>query len=205
MLSLSLAKKTWLHPVPAYLKILALLVSSTLLFPVDNMVWLIGALVGIMVLNASLGKQAVLQTLHFLKPLAVMVCLLLIFHLVFGDLEEGLRIGIKLLGLVMLANLLTMTTALGDMLAIVEKMIRPLARFGVNPKVVSIAVALVIRFVPVLMQRAESLIDAWRLRSKRKPRWHVIMPIGLSLIDDSEKVADALRIRGAINNFDRRK
>jgi biotin transport system permease protein len=59
-----------------------------------------------------------------------------------------------------------------------------------------LAVALVIRFIPVMQDRTEQISQSWRARSARRAGWRVLMPATLAALDDAEHVAEALRARG---------
>ncbi len=203
MLSLALARQTWGHRLPAWLKLVALLGLSIALFPVGDPLVLGAALAVVLALTASLGPDALRQTGRFLIPLWPMLALLLAFHLLFADLADGIVIAVRLLTLVMLANIVTMTTALSDMMHLVERVLSPLKSLGVNVRAISVAMGLVIRFTPVLLQRAHVLLDSWRARSHKRARWHIVVPIGLSVFNDAEQVSDALRARGGITQLNR--
>src|SRR3990167_6591155 len=56
--------------------------------------------------------------------------------------------------------------------------------------------AVVIRFIPVMQDRAEQISQSWRARSARRAGWRVLMPATLAALDDAEHVAEALRARG---------
>jgi biotin transport system permease protein len=105
---------------------------------------------------------------------------------------------LRLVTAVALANLVTLTTRLDAMMAVVERAARPLERFGLSPRVLAVAIALVIRFTPVLLLRAGQLMEAWRARSPRRPGWRVVVPVTLAALDDAEHVAEALRARGGL-------
>ena len=62
----------------------------------------------------------------------------------------------------------------------------------------SLALALVIRFIPVMLTRTEAISLAFRARSPRRPGWRLLMPVSLAALDDAEHVADALRARGGV-------
>ena len=91
-----------------------------------------------------------------------------------------------------------MTTPLQGMIAVLERLAAPFARLGLKPHVLAVSIALVIRFTPVLLARAERLAEAWRARSPRRPGWRVVVPLALGAIDDAEQVAEALRARGGL-------
>ena len=84
------------------------------------------------------------------------------------------------------------------MMALVERLAAPLARVGVAPRVLALAMALVIRFTPVLMGKAEMLTQAWRGRATGRAGWRIVVPLVLVALDDADHVAEALRARGGI-------
>lgn len=203
MLSLALPRVSWAHRIPATVKLAGLLVASLVLFPIKDPVILAGALTAVVVLTTSLGTSAIRQTMRFVVPLLFMVGLLLLFHIFFGQLREGIAVVLRLLTLVFLANFVTMTTALSEMMALIEKLFAPLTKIGVNVRVISVAMGLAIRFTPVLLTKSGLLFDAWRARSQRPARWRLIVPIGLAALDDAEQISDALRARGGIQKVKR--
>ncbi len=199
MLSLSIARKTWAHSVGAWWKLAALVLITTMLFPVTD-VWVLGvALLAATGLTVSLGRTACVRTVSLGKGLLPFVALMIGFHLVFGTLVEGLAISFRLLALVLMANVVTMTTPLRDIMRIVETLIAPLAFTGLSPRTVSVAVGLMVRFVPAFMSRAAHMREAWAARSHRRPRWNLVIPLGMSVLDDSDRVSEALRARGGVS------
>lgn len=144
------------------------------------------------------GRAFLAQGLRLLRPLWIFVAVVLLWHLATGALAQGIGIAAKLLAAVGLANLVTMTTRLDDMIAVVERLLRPLRPLGLDPRRLSLAIALVVRFTPVLAQKGAALDEAWRARSPKKPRWRIIAPFALLAIDDAEHVSEALRARGGV-------
>jgi biotin transport system permease protein len=105
---------------------------------------------------------------------------------------------LRMLTAVALANFVTMTTRLSDMIAVLEWLLRPLARL-IPPARLALAIALTIRFIPVMLLRAEALALAWRARSPRPARWRILPALTLSALDDAARVAEALRARGGVD------
>lgn len=149
-------------------------------------------------LYALPGLRFLGQGLRLLRPLWIFVAIVMIWHVATGALSQGIEISARLVACVGLANLVTMTTRLDDMLAVTERLLAPLRRIGVEPRRLGLAVALVIRFTPVLAEKGGHLIDAWRARSPRRAGWRVILPFALLAIDDAEHVSEALRARGGL-------
>jgi len=198
MLTLTLEEQTWAHAVPVGVKLLALLILTTVLFPVTEIPTLGLALVAMLALTASLGFSALKQTIRFLIPLWPILSLLLGYHWIIGEGLAGIAICLKLLAMVGFANFVTMTIRLAEMMNLVEKGFAPFRAFGLNPRVVSTAVGLVVRFTPVLIDHAQALGDAWKARSEKRPRWRLVAPIGVAALDDADLVSDALKARGGL-------
>jgi len=109
---------------------------------------------------------------------------------------QGLGITLRLSSIIALSNLMTMTSRLSDLLELVQRAFKPLRKLGINTRPVEIAVALVVRYTPVLIVKGGMLLEAWRARSNRRNHWRVVFPFCLVAIDDAEHVADALKARG---------
>ena len=109
-----------------------------------------------------------------------------------------MAVALKLLALVGLANLVTMTSRLDDIVAVVTNLFLPLRRLGLKPAAVALAFALVLRFIPALARKGGDMHDAWKCRSTRRVSWPVLIPMCLAALDDAEVVADALRARGGV-------
>ena len=85
-----------------------------------------------------------------------------------------------------------------DLIAVVDTLLRPLERLGLRPGLIGFAIALVLRFTPVLLDKGRALAEAWRARSPRRAGWRVVIPLTLVTLDDAEHVAEALKARGGV-------
>jgi biotin transport system permease protein len=198
MLTLTSPVETAFHRWPAGAKLVGLALATAVLVPVGDLRLLALAAAGVAALYLSQGWTFAVLGLRWLWPLWPVLAVLAVWHLVTGDLAAGLAIALRLVTAVALANLVTLTTRLDAMMAVVERAARPLERFGLSPRVLAVAIALVIRFTPVLLLRAGQLMEAWRARSPRRPGWRVVVPVTLAALDDAEHVAEALRARGGL-------
>jgi biotin transport system permease protein len=131
-----------------------------------------------------------------LWPLWPFVLVILLWHLALRDLSGGAAIVLRLIAAVAAANLVTMTTRLSDMMAVIGRLGAPLARIGLPPQRLALAAGLVIRFVPVLGARAAAIRSAWSARSPRRAGWRLVAPLTAAALDDAAHVAEALRARG---------
>ena len=154
------------------------------------------ALAFVVALHVPCGAVFLRAAAGMLWPLWPFVGIVLVWHLWIAAPAAGANVVLRLVAAVGAANLVTMTTRLTDMIAVIERLARPFGRAGLSPRLVALAIALVIRFIPVLSVRALQLSQAWRARSPRRAHWPLLVPVTLAALDDAEHVADALRARG---------
>lgn len=196
MISLTSPVKTRAHDWPAGAKLGALCVVSVVLFATPFLGMQLMAAACVLILYALPGQIFLCHGLRRLKPLWVFILLIFVWHLITGAALQGAVIACRMLTTVALANLVTMTTSLAAMMALMRSLLRPFARFGVNMRAIELAAAMVIRFTPVLAQKGSALSMAWRARSRRRAGWRVIVPFMVLALDDADYVAQALRARG---------
>ena len=198
MLSLALPGESWAHRLPAGVKMAALCLVMLAVFPLGRPLPLALCLLAVVALYASLGPLALRRGGRALRGLAPVLALILGYHLLTGAPRLGAVVVLRVLVMMGLATLVTLTTRLDDMVAVVARLAAPLGRFGLDPRLPGLAVALAVRFVPVLIDRGAQLALAWRARARRRPGPRLLVPLVLSALDDADHVADALRARGGL-------
>ncbi len=196
MLTLTSPTPTWAHPLPAGVKMAALCLWTALLFALHSPLALGLAATATAALPLSCGPAFTLTSARQLRPLWPFVLIVALWHLWQSDPQGGTAIILRLITAVAAANFVTMTTRLTDMFAVLSLLARPLAGLGLHPRTLALAVALVIRFIPVMLIRSEAISQAFRARSCRRPGWRLLVPALLAALDDAENVAQALRARG---------
>lgn len=195
MLTLTSPVETWAHRRPAGVKLAGLALATTGLFASSAPVVLALALVAVVALYLSAGLVFARTGLTLLRALWPFVVIVGFWHLWTEEIAGGAAILLRMVTAVALANFVTMTTRLSDMLAVFERLARPLAPI-LPPRRLALAFALVIRFIPVMLDRMALIGMSWRARSPRRPRWRVLVPATLAALDDADRVAEALRARG---------
>tara|TARA_R110002051_G_scaffold307329_1_gene378321 strand:- start:226 stop:786 length:561 start_codon:yes stop_codon:yes gene_type:complete len=178
------------------MKLAGLCAATIVLFFIENLALhaaILVAVAGVYLSAGALFFKAGLRQLRVLWPFVVIVA---IWHIWTGETQQGAVILLRLLSALALANLVTMTTRLSDMIDVVRLLTRPLAKLGLNPAALDMAIALVIRLTPVLAQKGRNLTQAWRARSARRPNWLILLPFTVLALDDADHVAEALRARG---------
>lgn len=195
MISSYLARRTWLHRLPAGAKLLALAGISTALLPVGDWRVLALALAATLALYASAGREALGQV-RLMRPLLPLLAIIALLHAVAGTWVDGVSAVLRLAMMVLLANLVTMTTTMQALMDAVAPLLRPLRRFGLDPRKLTLAVALVVRFVPVLLTSWDARCEAWRARTGRRPSWRLLVPFMAETLRLADQVAEALDARG---------
>lgn len=195
MLSLQLSNQTWAHRLPAQFKLLVLCAVSIAVLPIDDVGIMLGVLAAVLVLYAILGMEAVRQ-LSLVKPLMPILVVLFAIHLWATDWQTGLVAVSRLLAMVLLANAVTMTTTMSDMMDAVMPLFQPLRIFGIQPTKVALAVALVIRFIPVLFAEWSARERSWQARGGGRQTWRLFPAFSLGVLRLSSNVGNALDARG---------
>jgi biotin transport system permease protein len=195
MLTLTSPVETPFHRLPAGAKLAALAVFTLLLFATDALPLLAAALALVAALHLFGGGAFLAHGARLLRPLWPFAAVVVLWHLWRGEALAGLAILLRLAAAVAAANLVTMTTRLSDMLPVLERLARPFAPL-LPPARLALAIALVIRFIPVLSDRMAQIRMALAARSPRRPGWRMLPPAALAALDDADHVAEALRARG---------
>lgn len=198
MISLTSPVETWAHRVPAGAKLAALSLATLALFTLQSPIWLSGALLAVGGLTLTGGLRFAAAAARSLRILLPFLLLIAVWHGLTGQIQAGLAVALRLLTALALANFVTMTTRLSDMIDVAAVLLTPFRHFGLSTRALELSVALVVRFTPEIARKGGLLTEAWRARSPRRARWQIIMPLTALAIDDAEHVADALRARGGL-------
>lgn len=193
MVSLSI-HRPWIRAIPAGVKLAALALISVALFLIQDPVILAVVLLATLVLLAELRALSLLRTL---RPVGFMLLLAFGAHLLLGDWLVGLVVVLRIASLVLLATIVTASTALSEMLTVLDRLLAPLRWMGLSTRPVSVAIVMTLRFIPLLAARWQELSRAWHARSPRRPTWRLVTPFILTALDDADHAATALAARGA--------
>ncbi|MCC7322040.1 MAG: energy-coupling factor transporter transmembrane protein EcfT [Rubellimicrobium sp.] len=155
----------------------------------------VGGLVA--VLHLSAGRAVARAGWRGLRRFALIAAAIGGWHLWVSGPDMAARVVLQLLIAVAAAGLVTMTTRLEDMIALFQRILAALGLPEALRRRIALAMALAIRFVPVLGQRGAGLIEAWRARSPRRASPRLVLPLAILAIDEAEEVAEALRARSA--------
>lgn len=186
-----------LHRLPAGAKLTGLAVCALVLslHPRD-VVSIAVALGGVATLYA-VARMPVRVFAAQLWQLRWMILVLGGLLLVFASPQEALVNTGRVVTLVLLAGLLTLTTTMGDLLGVLHRMLRPLRRLGVDADAVAMTVSLTITMIPVVAGFAARVREAQQARGVRLGIRSAV-PLFVLALRHADDVGDALAARGLV-------
>lgn len=195
MIGAPLSKRTWLHQVPAGLKLLFMAGATVVFFWIKEPLILLASLVLVLLVYLALGREAVLRLrlFRFMLPVLVIVGA---FQFFASGPADALASVSRLALMVLLADLVSMTTPMMAMMDAFLPVLRPLRYAGLDPSQLALAFALVIRFVPVLLDDWLRRREAWRARGGSHGSWRLVAPWIAGLLRIADRIAEALDARG---------
>jgi biotin transport system permease protein len=204
MLTRFIGQTTWLHRQPAGRKLLVLAMVSVAMLPVSGPI-ASGLVLGMVILlYASLGSVGLRRLAQGLYGLAWLVVLIggaqVFMALAQGTLNDTLWLNVavamtKLVSLVLLAELVTITSPLQEMLAAIEPLLRPLRITGVSSSRVALGMGLLIRTTSTQRDNWLQLQQAFLARGLRRPGLRIIPPMLRAGLRQVDQVALALKAR----------
>ncbi|WP_423933520.1 energy-coupling factor transporter transmembrane component T [Comamonas sp. 23] len=185
---------SWMHRLPAGLKLLLLALSSMALLALSDLRIQALAFAAIAFLYTSLGAGS--RPTRRLVVVAVIASALVGgLHAATGQPWLGLASGLRLVSTTMLGAMLTATTRFGDLLGVAEWLLSPLARLGLPVERLALQLGLMLRFAEQFFVQWQRLADAHRVRTGRPGGWRLLAPLTIHMLITARKVADALAIR----------
>lgn len=101
----------------------------------------------------------------------------------------------RVVAVLLLASLLTLTTRMSDLLAVLHRLLRPLRRLGADPDAVALTISLTLTTIPVIAGFADRVREAERARDVRLGV-RTVVPLLVLALRHADDVGDALAARG---------
>jgi biotin transport system permease protein len=130
------------------------------------------------------------------RPIAWFAAGLAVFQLVVSGWERAVLVVGGLLGLVLLAALVSLTTRTTAVVDAVVVGAGPLRRVGVDPERLGLLVALAVRAVPVVIALAREVREAQLARGVSMSPTAFVVPLVVRSLRHADHLADALVARG---------
>lgn len=195
MLGLYLPGRSVLHRSRPGAKLAALLLAGLGAVFVDRP-WQVGVVLAVVAALYAVAGLSVRVLLRQARPLLWMFALIGLFHVLVNGWERAVVVVGVLLGLVLLAGLVTLTTRTEDLLETLLWLVRPLRHVGVDPERVGLLVALSLRSVPVVVGIAEEVRDAQKARGLGASPRAFAVPLLVRSLRHADALGEALVARG---------
>jgi len=200
-LALYVPRPSPVHRSPAGAKLVVLLGLGVLLFAAPTLPVAATALVAVLVVGSVVARLPMVLFGRQVRAVAVWIVAIVVFQALATDVVTGLETALRLLALVLAAAVVTATTRVTAMVAVVERVCAPLRYVGVRPARIGLALAMALRFIPLVAERADRVREAQAARggSVRGPRGlaTIVVPLLVQVLQLAHTVSEALDARGA--------
>lgn len=186
---------SFLHRMRPGAKLLALAGGGTAIFLLPGLPALGAVMLAVLMIYGAtgLGLSAAWAQL---RPVLVIFAILFAAQVFISGWLTGAFFITRFATLLMLAGLLTLTTRVSDMVAALEHGLEWLRPLGLNPSKISLALALALRFIPVLAQITSEVREAQRVRGLDRSIIAIAIPVIVRTLRMSDAIADAIEARG---------
>lgn len=190
-------KNSVVHKLDPRIKIISVIVLSTAAFFIDSYsrIMIFSILILSLIMLSRLKLSILLRNL---RPFFFIFSFLLLMYVIFSrnELDKGILTIGKFILFIAIASMLTFTTTITNLIAAIEKLLKPLEIVRINTRNFSLLIALTIRFIPALFLYADRTRDAQnaRLGSMKKPEQIKMFIIRLldRIFSSASTVSDAL-------------
>ena len=195
MLSLYLPGDTLLHRQPAGRKLALLIAAGIGLFLVKSPIILAAAAVAAAALLLSVRPPPAQIRRQLFGPFLVLAAIFIAAALLDG-LRPACIVLLRLAALILLASAVTLSTRTSEMLEACEKALHPLERIGLlNAARVSLAVSLVLRFVPEIFRHYHEIREAQAARGLHGNPVALVVPLLVRTLRAADDIAAAIDAR----------
>lgn len=185
---------SFIHRLPAGFKLFCLFSMSILLFSVQSLWLAVSTLVIVYCLFLSAGFRPTQPLFEMKKIFWVLLALFLIQYFT-SDLLTAALICLRLMNLMLLATLVTLTTPFSTMMECIEKLFSFTRLFGVNPAKISLALSLSLRFIGIFTNISDEVREAQKARGLENNFLALIMPVLIRSLKTQADVAAAIEAR----------
>lgn len=200
-LAFYVARGSLVHRTPAGLKLLVLAGLGALVFAVPTLPVAAATLVAVVLVGLVVARLPAALLLRQARAVAVWVVAIVVVHAWLTDLLTGVETALRLLALVLAAAVVTATTRVTEMVAVVEQVCAPLRLVGVRPARVGLVLAMALRFIPLVAERADRIREAQAARGGAtrgiRAVTTAVVPLLVQMLQLAHTVSEALDARGA--------
>jgi biotin transport system permease protein len=166
---------SWLHKISAGIKLLALALLSIAVMVTSHIAYLAIGFTGVCI---------------------IYVAIIFLGQFWISGIDAALASTIRLTLMILLADLVTMSTPMQAMMDVFSRLLTPARLAGFNTDRISFCIALMIRFVPLLLELWRQQSEAWRARTGKRAGWRLIAPFLANVMRMADRMAESLDARG---------
>lgn len=194
--SLFVPGNSWLHRLSAGLKLGLLAVAGAGLMWVNDWRVLSAVLVAVVGLLWRTGTPVALLWLR-VRSLFWVLIVLMVYTAVVQSVEHAVVIGLHVSVLMLGALVVSVSTSISELMAVVLWLLQPLERLGlVNTERVALAFGLTLRLIPELSVQWHDIREAQAARGLSANPLTMGVPMLLRTIRRAQEIAEAIDARG---------
>lgn len=186
--------QTWLHRVPAYIKLLIFVTLGTAQFLMNDPTGLIVSALAACLLLATLGRASK-PARKLLISIMLAGLMVLAFHAYMGQPIVGMVSALRLFSASVLGISLTLTTRSKELLSVFEHLLSPLGRIGIRTERLALQLAMMLRFTEHFFVVWNRLNDAHRIRTGKSGGLRILAPLTIQMLISARRVGDTLELR----------
>jgi biotin transport system permease protein len=187
---------SWMHRLSPRIKLGVLALLGLALFATDRFSILAVALLAGAALYFTTGaawRDALLR----LRPVLITIVFVALFGLIFNPWQDAAVTVLRLVALVLFAATVTATTTIAAFIDEITWAAMPLEKAGlVKAADIGLAVGLVVRFVPEILNRYQAIREAHEARGLRVTLGTTLVPLIILTLRDADSIAAAIDARG---------
>ncbi|TIX89950.1 CbiQ family ECF transporter T component [Rhizobium sp. P44RR-XXIV] len=187
---------TWLHRLSPRVKLTTLAALGILLFLLDA----VAALALANLIGAAFYFRTGLplrEALRRLRPILISIAMLALFTALLSPLHAAIVVALRLTALALFAAAVTATTSMTDFMDEITTLAMPLEKIGLlRAADIGLAIGLVIRFVPEILDRYRAIRDAHQARGIKIRMATTLAPLIILTLRDADNIAAAIDARG---------
>jgi biotin transport system permease protein len=174
---------------------------SVVVFAVPTLPVVGGVLVAVVLIGLGLARLPVALLTRQVRVVRWWLVSLAVVTALVGGVPSAALVVLRLLALVLAAAVVTATTRVTELVAVVEWLCSPLRVVGVRPARIGLLIAMTLRFIPLVAERAERIREAQAARGgtvRGVRAWTTTaVPLLVQVLQMAHTTAEALDARGA--------
>lgn len=200
MIAMYIPGHSVLHRCPAVWKLLLLfIIGATLAYP-SLPLWLVTTLTALCILSyciSGLGARVFLRQLWIARWIIAFTFFAQVW---FKPILATMIVTTRITTIILCAALVTLTTSISAILAVILQLLKPLQRYGINTNRIGVALSLAISVIAIISSSMKTVREASRARGIRTglvlgvQTWAV--PLMVLVLKQADEIADSLDARG---------